>query len=841
MCLRARLRLFVLLVPACVLLASVLPASGQTQECKKNQYLFHEYNAFFKWSRYYCKECEWGKYGSGGQCYGCPYFFTRERRYKDAETTLWCANSCALMFDNRHTVTDVIFEGVENVDDAEKAVFQYDHGVYGDNRWGYGRVGEKFEFEVCKACAAGKFMMKLMAQTVLTYYRADLVAMKYSEADLGKLTAMQGRLQDFTWSICSSCPEGFVKADKWFLPPSMVEESTGKIAEIQGKMIPCSACSVQYGVPQQEKEGLVCKPCLQGYYQLAREVSFIAYSTPVAEWNGNRHTLVVGVQCQTCPRGQQVLNSRCRGLGAAACCSECSVNQIKGSDAGMCQRVDPQHVAQRQAEDQSMLFAESGGTHERACVAGEWLVFCYDGVCYDRSLYSEGWKTCLPCSLDSSKRASATSSGCTPCSKTHQHVVDEADRTQCKNCDLCHELSKAGRDVHLKDLGPAFAQLSRDYTVSATTATCSPLQRRTLLKTIEPTTQAVTLTLSGLDYWRDERKETGELAPDFHFIDREGNCTMRPCSAVCKTRFQYSDGCGNSIAAADVWVQSPAGEQQYKKKFGQLQHNEVRDVAQWKVLAKGNCQFCQACSGGWYNAGCNNYASRSPQGECRACKSSCPKGFFLWHPEQDAGCHEPPAHQAATDNSGKFQILYDYTCKQCPSWVIKDEKLWVVAACGLQQPGDTYAHFKAGDGELRAASVNVADMAAGEQELAAGVRRKNFRTFVDNLKPYCPTEFFFDSKIAGCGFVRGGAPLELPGQVTVQVGYEAYNPKCCQPCTTCEAPLERKDMNRWRKCDGADIEDVQKHCVEKCVIGYWEATATKQCNRCSSCYEGVLS
>jgi hypothetical protein len=84
--------------------------------------------------------------------------------------------------------------------------------------------------------------------------------------------------------------------------------------------------------------------------------------------------------------------------------------------------------------------------------------------------------------------------------------------------------------------------------------------------------------LSSLEYWRDLRKETGEQTPDFHFVDREGNCTMRACSAACKTLFQYSHGCCNSITESDVWVQSPAGEQQYKKKFGQLLASEVGDV-----------------------------------------------------------------------------------------------------------------------------------------------------------------------------------------------------------------------------------------------------------------------
>jgi hypothetical protein len=39
---------------------------------------------------------------------------------------------------------------------------------------------------------------------------------------------------------------------------------------------------------------------------------------------------------------------------------------------------------------------------------------------------------------------------------------------------------------------------------------------------------------------------------------------------------------------------------------------------------------------------------------------------------------------------------------------------------------------------------------------------------------------------------------------------------------------------------------VQDRCVAKCVLGYWEqtvgtnSTAEKRCNRCSSCFAGVV-
>ncbi len=74
---------------------------------------------------------------------------------------------------------------------------------------------------------------------------------------------------------------------------------------------------------------------------------------------------------------------------------------------------------------------------------------------------------------------------------------------------------------------------------------------------------------------------------------------------------------------------------------------------------------------------------------------SCNPGFFPLHSEKEAGCHEPPTHLNATDGSGKFQTLEDYTYARCPTWVRQGQNLSIVAACGLQASGDTYEHFSA--------------------------------------------------------------------------------------------------------------------------------------------------
>jgi hypothetical protein len=236
------------------------------------------------------------------------------------------------------------------------------------------------------------------------------------------------------------------------------------------------------------------------------------------------------------------------------------------------------------------------------------------------------------------------------------------------------------------------------------------------------------------------------------------SCLKKHCSKFCKARFQYSDGCGNSIESANVWVQSPLGVNQCTWKVGELQASAVQDPNTWTVLTQGTCQFCTPCSAGYYNDACNQYYELgSPQGECKQCKSQCPVGQFMWHPDQDAGCHEPPKSHNATDNSGQFQILHDYTCVPCPKWVRQGANLSVVAACGLHGANDKYVHFSSDiqKNEVQTTQKAVVEEANGNEKID-GVERRNFRTFIKNLKPYCPPMFFFNSGILGCDLINEG-------------------------------------------------------------------------------------
>jgi hypothetical protein len=145
--------------------------------------------------------------------------------------------------------------------------------------------------------------------------------------------------------------------------------------------------------------------------------------------------------------------------------------------------------------------------------------------------------------------------------------------------------------------------------------------------------------------------------------------------------------------------------------------------------------------------------------------------------------------------------------------VKQGQNLSIVAACGLQAPGDTYEHFSADpvNGVLQKTAKAVEPLARGE-ELLAGVPRNNFRGFMGSLQNYCPTGYFFDPQIPGCAFVNSGSPLAVSARKTVIVGFDAYRPACCQACKDCERATLKKDMSSWQQCTGNSVEDVQDRC-----------------------------
>lgn len=813
------------------ILACLISSVAQKQ-CKDNFWLYEKVdNIHYQPSTYECLECEHGKYGTSGICYDCPSF-TRQRRWKDAETTLWCDNSCAEMFQNADALKNkhgyTITGGIESLADAHTSVLQYERPklkALTTQRDESDYTEEELlqltkPYAVCKACAGETFLVKHTADIVLKYFESDLKAMLFSSEEIESLKKEQDRFKRFAWTVCGSCPSGFVRG-AWSVPQGT------SIAEHTGTMIPCKACTLAEGVQIIADNKRVCKRCGAGQYQFAQETMVVPYTRmPGNAWDGTAKKVVVSFECKLCAAGFSALE-QCRGSNDQ-CCSACPENTFKTADATECAPLGKNMVA-----ISGNLFVESGGTAQRPCGVNEMLVVCYNGQCVQQ--LTNAWKTCVPCSIDQTTRSS-DKSGCIPCSTEKKHLVDAKDPTKCTSCGSCQELKTVVNDeANLKTL-PGFDAIKTSYTITQVQASCKPLERRQMIKVGQE------LQITGSDHWRDADESKGKPLPAWYFLDRQPDsiCVKKHCKEVCLGRFEYSDGCGNSIESANTWVSHGVTT----RKLASVTAQEVADVSQWTVLSQGKCTFCTPCLAGNYNGECNKkYEFGVPQGECKECRKECMPGYFMRHPDRDAGCHDPPTNQNSTSEPNRFHILHDYTCEKCPKWMLKGKNIYAVSACGKHSAGDTYTHFSSNvqSNDVEATQKLVVDEPNADA-LIAGVQRRNFRTFINNLKHYCPPAFFFKTTIPGCAFIINNAvEFQLHGNEKVQIGYEEYNARCCQPCTICDSATERKDMSSWRQCDGSSTEDLQSKCVEKCALGYWEEKNRKECHKCSTCFEGILS
>jgi hypothetical protein len=399
-------------------------------------------------------------------------------------------------------------------------------------------------------------------------------------------------------------------------------------------------------------------------YQLVKSETFIAHvELKKQNFADELMTLTVGGSCAHCPAGQQALAAygadpvagafwvgpQCRG-SAEQCCSPCPLNQFKEKAEGVCISALANQVVLAGVD-----FTLSGGLRQRACGVGERLTYCIDAGC-DKKV---GWRTCLPCSLDETS-FEREGGGCAACEPAkYQHLVDKSNRNQCAECGSCDELQVVQSEVQLLTI-TGFSKAPSEYLVIRKSATCAPLRVRRLEKSNGA------LVLAGYAHWRQRSRAQGEPLPAHYYIDRTNGtngtngCRMAQCSGRCQQSFMYSEGCGNSVTPDKTWVQKTGSNPQ---RLSNVLPADVTDTSQWTVLSQGMCQFCTPCDAGKFNEDCDKqsqYEIGKPEGECKQCKPTCFTGFFLLHPEKDAGCHDPPVHLNSTDNSGKFQTLHDY-------------------------------------------------------------------------------------------------------------------------------------------------------------------------------------
>lgn len=823
--------------------------------------------------RWACIKCEAGKYGVNGQCFTCPKF-TSELLAPRTSGPRWCQNDCGELYKdsqrNRQSLRPnaVFFMDISSQLDASAAALHWEESAaltrpQTPSSSFQGFLGTGFVSQtspagvaapkqpVCRPCARDKAPLQAPPEFILRHFREQLPGMGLSEQQIASINEQNKNgklLDDFSWRICVRCPSGMI-VHKGFEASDDVLALTQQQFPAQGALpaslqLPCKTCSVGAGITT---DGIACVKCAKGLYQ---SIAIVALPESGLQ-------LVVGAGCLSCRLGYQLQNpslldaseavallGQCRSRTELGCCAPCPQNFFRGnSNMEKCSA-----VALTQAGVVQGKMTALGAVSERACAAGEELLFCTAGGCErDRRLAGQqAWRTCAPCAWNETTRSKPDAAGCVPCAG-REHLRAPEDPRACRSCGACEEVLETETDVDLA-LETALFQLEPgQFRARKVAARCSALSRRQL------TAAAGVLAATGEDHWRPADRRRGQAIERLHAVDRADSCRMKHCREFC-AGFMYSDGCGPQTPREGVWVRSPAREEVRLPALG-----AAADVAGWTVLTEGVCRACTFCAAGFFNDQCNTQAAYelgSPQGACRPCRTQCPAGFFLLHPEKDAGCHEPPLHQQATDGSGDWMISSDYACERCPTWVKAGASLRAVTVCGLQAQYSYFdtdaggAMFDAND-DLQArthtVSFSAADNALIPQAGSNRAPRKNFGTLLQHAKPYCPVGFFFNARRAGCAFVEqtdGAKVLQLPGLgQEVLVGYDGYNPRCCEVCKRCVAPLESKDMANWKECKGDSVQDVQNFCMAKCVLGYWRQGVSAnetQCRQCSTCHDGIL-
>jgi hypothetical protein len=185
-----------------VLLAGGKP--GVALVCKDNEMVTKAYRL----NDEKCTECGMGKYGRHGKCHDCP-FFARQRKYKDFLGTLWCDNSCEQMWENRAVVKDVELRGIKTNSEAKQTVLHYEKASSQ-----LLALAQSVLVPVCKKCSGQTFVQQI-SPLRLEWVRQDLLAMNFAEAHLNSLDVYH--TERFTWTLCRSCPPGFVR-DSWSVP-----------------------------------------------------------------------------------------------------------------------------------------------------------------------------------------------------------------------------------------------------------------------------------------------------------------------------------------------------------------------------------------------------------------------------------------------------------------------------------------------------------------------------------------------------------------------------------------------------------------------------------------------
>jgi len=469
--------------------------------------------------RWACIKCDEGTYGvnglANGQCYDCPEFTSRLVSPRTAGPR-WCENDCGELYKDMMQNTKkirfdaVIFRDIGSQTDANNAVLHWEEPVpltrvQTPSSSFQGLLGPAFVSQtslesvpkqaVCKKCARDKAPLQAVPGLILRHYREQLPDMGLSEQQIASLEQQNAKrlLEDFSWRICVRCPSGMI-VHKGFEASDDVLTLTQLQFPGQGALpttlqLPCKTCSVGAGITT---DGMACVRCAKGQYQ----------STALVTLEGDLK-LVVGGVCSSCSLGYQrklidgddavVFGGQCRSLTEKGCCAPCPQNTFRGN-ANM-EKCDA--VALAQVGVVSGRLTALGAVSERACAAGEELLFCTEAGCErDKRLAGQNaWRTCAPCLWNETTRSKPDAAGCVPCAGL-EHLRSPTDPGACRSCDACEEVLETQTVFDLAVETALFVLEPGQFQARKVAARCSALRRR------EITRIAGALAATGEDHWR---------------------------------------------------------------------------------------------------------------------------------------------------------------------------------------------------------------------------------------------------------------------------------------------------------------------------------------------------
>jgi hypothetical protein len=375
---------------------------------------------------------------------------------------------------------------------------------------------------------------------------------------------------------------------------------------------------------------------------------------------------------------------------------------------------------------------------------------------------------------------------------------------------------------------------------------CAPLTRRVM----EWDATAKTISMTGSDHYKadasDDQKGDGRLfiekpVATFHAmmhdnVNNEEKCVYQRCEKFCRFFYQYSSGCGQDpdpwvVKKISVVVVEPLRISALKTLLvsGGTMTGALGDYV---IVPQGKCAWCEQCAPGSYNPECNKWeAGVDPKGTCRTCLSQCVlPGQFLWHASGLRGC----APAGDLFGNGLVQVLTNYECRECPTWIRRNGRMYAVLGCGNKATFGYFKEFPSGPDSYDFTRTEVEGLISTHKfsEERRDVDWK-FKPFVYPVD-YCPDGYYFNAIKPGCKFEPLSYTLE--NGENIEHGVDPYNRDCCEMCGDCNPGYTMPVKDKWRKCDGSTLSDTQKdHCASKCSPGYYKSTEPGEDSECSPC------